>query len=211
MCTSTFEASSSLTDYAKSKDGQSELATGLYGINQATNSYFQAQNQNTYLDAQANAMQNTADSYGQTSRDVIEKSRDQLAWLGYQSQAQNATTTNEQAYRGLDTNVGSAVSVRQGQSLVDQVNMDNLRYNAMLQSFGYQRQELNAQQKAQSLRQSQTNPWLNAVTSLGTTALSLYAMGGMGGTSTNSGSTNAGVANKMNTSIYPQINSIYNR
>lgn len=209
MCTSNFEASSSLTNYAKSKDGQSELAMGLYGLNQASNSYFQAQNQNNYLDAQANAMQNTATGYGQTSRDVIEKSRDQLAWLGYQSQAQNATTTNEQAYRGLDTNVGSAVSVRQGQSLVDQVNADNLRYNAMLQSFGYQRQELNAQQKSESLRQSQTNPWLNAVASLGTTALSLYAMNGMGGT-TNSGTTNAGVASKLNTSIYPKINSIYN-
>ena len=207
MCTSNFDASSSLSDYASSRNGQLEIANGVMGLNDASNTYFQAQNQNNYLDAQQSALNNTASSYAQTSRDVIEKNRDQLAWVGYQSQDTNAKTINDQAFRGIDTNVGSASSVRQGQQLVDQVNMDNMRYNAMLQSFGYQRAELNAQQKAQSMALSQTNPWLNAVSTLGKTALSIYAVSG----STAGSNLSTGASNLKGVSIYPTINSIYNQ
>jgi lipopolysaccharide export LptBFGC system permease protein LptF len=211
MCTSNFDASSSLANYASSKNGMLEIGTGLQGVTQATNNYFQATNQNNYIDAQANALNNTANSYGQTSRDVIEKNRDQLAWLGYQSQAENAKTINDQAFRGIDTNVGSAYTTRQGQQLVDQVNMNNARYNAMLQSFGYQRAELNAQQKSESLALNKTNPWLSAVSTLGKTALSIYGVSGStAGATTNASSMFPTQTLTTNASVYPTINSIYN-
>lgn len=214
MCTSNFSASDSLSNYASSINGKAEIGTGLQGITQATNNYFKAQNQNNFINAQQASLDATANSYGQSSRDVQEKSRDQLAWAGYQSQMQNSATINDQSARGIDTNVGSASSVRQGQKLVDQVNMDNMKYNAMLQSFNLQRQELNARQKSESLSLNKTNPWLSAVSALGGTALSIYGVSGSTAGATGGGSALASQFKQQpistNSSIYPSINSIYN-
>lgn len=214
MCTSNFNASSSLGNYASSVNGQAEIGQGLQGLTQAGNNYFQAQNQNNYISAQQYALDSTANSYGTSSRDVVEKNRDQLAWAGYQSQAQNSSTINEQSARGIDTNVGSAASIRQGQTLVDEVNMNNSRYNAMLESFGLQRQELNTRQRAEALTRNKANPWLGVVSALGTTALSIYGVSGATGAA--GSATGSAAASQFkavgtgNTSLYPSINSIYN-
>ena len=93
-------------------------------------------------------------------------------------------------YRGIDTNTGSAKSYRTGLKGVNQMNIENTRYNAMLQSFGLESNALQAKHQAEATKMQNKNEWAGVLTSLGQTALNVYAAGYSGGKNTNSGGKN---------------------
>lgn len=194
MCTANFneakasESFGNFKEYANSKDGQAEIAVGGVGLTDSINSYFDAKASNAYADYQRNILLSNSQALETSSRDVIESGRDQIAWLGYQGKAEQASVTNDQSYRGIDTNVGSAKTYRQGLQKVNQINIENTRYNAMLQSFGLQTKALQAKHQSEATQLNKKNEWAGVLISLGKTAMSVYSMGAGGaGTGANSG------------------------
>ena len=193
MCTSNFkqaDASSSFgnfKDYANSADGKAEIAVGSIGLSEAVSSYFKTKSENSYIDYQRSILLSNAQSLDRSSLDVVEAGRDSIAWQGYQGRMEQSAQINEQSNRGIDVNVGSALSHRQGLKNINKINIDNTRYNAMISSFGMQTKALEARQKAEAVKLNKGNSWANALISLGKTALNLYAVSGMGETNTKTG------------------------
>lgn len=187
MCTANFneaqasESFGNFKNYANSKDGQAEMAVGGLGLNNAINSYFEMKSNNAYADYQRNIMLSNSQSLERAALDVVESGRDQTAWLGRQGKMEQSSVVNDQSYRGIDTNVGSAKSHREGLKLVNQVNIDNTRYNAMLQSFGLQTKALEARGRADMEKASKGNAWVGVMLSLGQAAMSVYSVGSGGG------------------------------
>lgn len=187
MCTANFndakasESFSNFKNYANSKDGKAETAIAGLGLNSAINSYFSAKSNNAYADYQRSIMLANSASLERSALDVVESGRDQIAWIGRQGKMEQSSVTNDQSYRGIDTNVGSAKSHRMGLEKVNKVNIENTRYNAMLQSFGLKTKALDARNQAEMAKASKTNEWAGVMVSLGQTALSLYANSGKGG------------------------------
>lgn len=187
MCTANFneaqagESFGNFKNYANSKDGQAEIAVGGLGLNNTINSYFEMKSNNAYADYQRNIMLSNSQSLERAALDVVESGRDQTAWLGRQGKMEQSSVVNDQSYRGIDTNVGSAKSHREGLKLVNQVNIDNTRYNAMLQSFGLQTKALEARGRADMAKASKGNAWVGVMLSLGQAAMSVYAVGSGGG------------------------------
>ena len=186
MCTANFNeagASKSFDNfkgYAKSKDGQAEISTLGIGLNGAVNYYFEAKSNNAFADYQRSIFLANSQALNRSSLDVVESARDQISWMGYQGKSEDATAINEMSSRGIDVNVGSAATDRAGKRAINQINIDNTRYNAMLQSFGLQDKALEAKQKADATKLQKKNEWAGALMSLGQSALIIYSMGAGG-------------------------------
>lgn len=178
--TDAFSSFGNFKEYARSKDGQAEIATLGGGINDSINSYFDAKQSNAYADYQQSVLLANASAYKRSALDIIEAGRDKTAWLGFQGRAEQATVKNNQAYRGIDTNVGTAVSSRKGLEMVNKINIDNTRYNALLQSFGMENKALEMKHKAQATQLNKKSEWAGVLVSLGKSALSIYSMGAGG-------------------------------
>lgn len=196
MCTTTakdtnaFSSFSNFKEYSNSKDGQVDIANVGGGLNQAINSYFQTKSANMYADYQSSIMMTNAKAFDRAALDAVEMGRDQTAWLGFKSRSEDASIVNDMSYRGIDTNVGSAKSYRTGVKAVNTMNIENARYNAMLQSFGYQNRAMQARHQAEAQKLSKSNEWVNLLMSIGSTAVSMYASGagGKSGTGSSGGS-----------------------
>lgn len=194
MCTANFndakagENFDNFKTYANSKDGQAETAVIGNGLNNSINSYFQMKSNNAYLDYQRSIFLSNAKSLDRAALDVVESGRDQIAWIAQQGKMEQSAVTNDQAYRGIDTSVGSAKTHRLGLQKVNQINIENTRYNAMLQSFGIQSKALELRGQEEMAKAKKGNAWVGALMSLGQAALSVYAMGANGsGTGAKSG------------------------
>ena len=186
MCTANFndakagESFSNFSNYAKSKDGGAELAVGGLGVVGAINSFFDARAANNYADYKRDILMNNSRAYERAALDVVEAGRDQTAWLGFKGRAQDSAVINDMSYRGIDANSGSAKSYRQGLKGVNQIEINNTRYNAMLESFGMQNKALQAKHEAEATQLSKKNEWAGVLISLGQSAMSIYAMGANG-------------------------------
>lgn len=196
MCTANFDAAKAgesfknFNQYADSKDGQAEIAIGGIGLNNAVNSYFEAKSNNAYADYQRSILLSNSQALEQSSRDVIESGRDQIAWLGFKGRSEDSVVVNDMSYRGIDTNTGSAKSYRTGLKGVNQMNIENTRYNAMLQSFGLESKALQAKHQAEATKLQNKNEWAGVLISLGQTALNVYAAGYGGDKNIKSGGKN---------------------
>lgn len=186
MCTANVKESDAFSsfgnfkDYSNSVDGKAEISTSIGGLSDAVSSYFDAKSSNAYADYQQSILLANSASFERSALDIVETGRDKIAWLGYQGNAEQSAVKNNQAYRGIDVNVGTAVSSRAGLKMVNKMDIDNTRYNALLQSFGMQNKALEAKHKAQATQLNKKNEWAGVLTSIGKTALSLYGMGAGG-------------------------------
>lgn len=172
MCTANYQASESNTDYAKSADGAAEIAVGANAISQAFQGYAKSYSSNAMLRAQEAAFLTTANAYDVKARDAIELGRDQNAWLGVKGRLEEGQARNKMSAAGVDINFGSAKTYLNNLKTINEIDRNNVRYNAMNAAFGYETQALNAKQRAQTAKASQTNPYLSALI---TGASSLYS------------------------------------
>lgn len=174
MCTANYQAADGAIDYAKSKDGASEISVVSGGIGDAFKTYADMQSKNAILRSQQAAFLMDAQAYELKGRDAVERGRDATAWLGVKSNLEQGAVRNKMSAGNVDINTGSAKDYQNSLKKMNDIDRYNTRYNAMNAAFGMESAALNAKQKARMTKMQMGNPFLTALVAGGKSLYSGY-------------------------------------
>lgn len=129
--------------------------------------YRQSQFQKRIFGMQQNLANMEATLYQTAAEDVLRQGQQQVAATTYQLGQNKAKTRVSQAAAGVKiAGAGSAAEVLASQSIVAEIQCNQILANAITQSYTYQRQKVSAKIKAISFEAAKDSisPWANAIT-----------------------------------------------
>lgn len=141
--------------------------------------YSKLKAQKDALKNQAKIAQQNATMSDIQARNTIDQGRNQAEDYQRNISAFRSSQINALADNGIDVSEGSAVDILASTDMMAQADMDNIKYNAALQSWGYKVQETNYLNQKNSLNaQAQSvRPLLNSFMAAGEQFASMYGGG----------------------------------
>lgn len=157
----------------------------IAGVN-ALSTYAKSKAQKSALNQQAGIADLNATLEDQQARGSIEYGRNQVEDYQRSLSSFKSSQINALASNGIDVSQGSAIDLLASTEMQGQGDIENLRYNAALQSWGHQVNKTNYQNQANSLR-AQAKSINPAFSALMAGASSFAQSGGLQGIGTMGG------------------------
>lgn len=152
--------------------------------------YRQAKAQKKIYGMQRDLAEMTAQAYQTAAEDVIRASHNQVAALTFSTGQAKASTRVSQAASGVRVGgTGSAAEVLASQDITRDFQVNQLLANGITQSFGYQRQKVQAKSDALAyeLARSSISPWATAICATFSSMSSVGSFSGGGGSGSGGG------------------------
>lgn len=152
---------------------------------QALSTFSKLNAQKDSLKIQANLANQNATYADIQARDSIDLGRNQVTDYQRNLTSFKSSQINAMADNGIDVSQGSAIDVLASTEMMAQSDLDNIKYNAALESWGHQVEQTNYINEANSLRAQadSIHPLFDSLMSVG----SSFAGSQAGGAAINSG------------------------
>ena len=150
------------------------IPMAIVGGAKAISSFTQSSAEKNALQAQEKALRHNATLADIQARDSIEKGRSEVENYQRQTSAFKSSQNNIMAENGIDVTEGSAIDILASTDMVSQADVNNLKYNAAMESWGHQVQKnnLNNQANGVGAQASAISPVRNMLLSVAGSTLS---------------------------------------